>query len=131
MTYTCGMPRQRTGTEFVSCTELMRKQANTTSAFNGSYPSHFCIQNYHSALASNFFPICTNLFFWKQFVVAIATIKETRMNFMLLFDRSSSKHNFNLVPMIIFFVQKGMLLKSLFGSCFQMENLISLVISLI
>ena len=55
MTYTCGMPRQRTGTEFVSCTELMRKQANTTSAFNGSYPSHFCIQNYHSALASNFF----------------------------------------------------------------------------
>ena len=126
MTYTCGMPRQRTGTDFVSCTELMQKQANTTSAFNGSYPSHFCIQNYHSALASNFFPIftpqSTNLFFWKQFVVAIATIKETRMNFMLLFDRSSSKHNFNLVLMIIFFCSKRYVAKESFWKLFSNEK---------
>ena len=40
--------RQRTRTDVVPCSELMpMKQANTTSPFNGSYPSRFCIKNYH------------------------------------------------------------------------------------
>ena len=41
------------------------------------------------------------------------------------------KAQFHPCPNDNFFVRKDMLLKSLFGSCFQMENLIFLVISLI
>ena len=46
-------PRQRTRTDVVPCSELMpMKQANTTSAFNQSYPSHFWINFF-----TRFYPI--------------------------------------------------------------------------
>ena len=66
----------------------------------------------------------------QEFVVTMVIIKESKMKFMLLFECSSSKHKFTLVAMIYFFVQKDMLLKILYRSFLQMENLIFLFISL-
>ena len=42
----------------------------------------------------------------QEFVMTIAIIKENRMKFMLLFERSSSKQKFTLVAMIYFLFQK-------------------------
>ena len=76
------------------------KQANTTSAFNRSYPSHFCIKNFHFFFFNAFLSLRARAFSSgtlsvEEFVVTIATIKETeesRMKFMLLRERSSLKH---------------------------------------
>ena len=80
------------------------KQANTTSAFNRSYPSHFCIKNFHFFFFFFFFNAFLSLrarafssgtLSVEELVVTIATIKETeesRMKFMLLRERSSLNH---------------------------------------
>ena len=63
----------------------------------------------------------------EEFVVTIAAIKETeesRIKFVLFPERSSSKHKFTLVAMISLFCSKRYFAKILFGSFFQMENLI-------
>ena len=66
----------------------------------------------------------------QDFVVTIAIIKERRMKFMLLFERSSSKHKFTPCCNDIFFVPKDLLQNILFRCCFQVGNLIFLSISL-
>ena len=77
------------------------KQANTTFAFNRSYPSHFCMKNFLSFFFFNAFlslrarAFSSGTLSVEEFVVTIATIKETeesRMKFMLLRERSSLKH---------------------------------------
>jgi len=129
-----------TQTEVVSCSELTPvKQANTTSAFNRSYPSHFCIQNYHSALAQNFFtsfiPQSANLFFWDFAGGRVRSDNrhnQRKQNEVHAFVRALVfKARFHLCCNGNFFVEKDILLKSLFRSCFQMENLIFLLVSLI
>ena len=100
-------PRQRTRTDVVPCSELMpMKQANPTSALNRSYPSHFCIKNYHffyAFLSLRAQAFSSGTLSVEELEVTIATIKETeesRVKFMLLHERSSLKHKFTFVAMI-------------------------------
>ena len=105
------------------------------SAFNRSYPSHFGIQNYHSPLAqiflTSFIPQSANLFFWDFAGGRVRSDNRYRHNQR----KQNEVHAFVRVLQPCwngnFFVEKDILLKSLFRSCFQMENIIFLLISLI
>ena len=97
------------------------------------YPSHFCRESYHSALAGNFFtrltPQSTSLF--SQGFVGTRVHCDNRHNQR----RHSEVHAF-LRALVLkakihpFFVPKDKLQNIPLRRCFQMENLISLSISL-
>ena len=128
------MPKQRTRTDVFPCSELMAmKQANTTFAFNRSYPSisasgtiflfFYAFSSLRAqAFSSRTLPV-------EEFVRSITAVKETeesKMKFMLLRERSSSKHKFTFVAMTSFFAPKDILLKILFRTFFQMEIFFSI-----
>lgn len=102
------MPGQRTRANVVSCSELIPMNHSTqlphsaedTRGISESRCIILPLQDLFFFI--HFTPQGTSLFFREEFVGKIATVNESRMQFMLLYEHSPSQHRFTLVAMVYF-----------------------------
>ena len=102
-------------TDVVSCPELMPLKHANNFRVQPKVPEPFLHQELSFCPCSKFLlhvsplrarALSSGTLRAQEFFVTIAIIKESRMKFMILFERSSSKHKFILVAMMYFLFQK-------------------------
>ena len=101
------MPGQRTRADVVSCSELMPMNHSTQLPHSaedtrGISASRCIILPLQDFFFIHFTPQGTSLFYREDFVGKIATVNESRMQFMLLYEHSPSQHRFTLAAMVYF-----------------------------